>query len=644
MTYFPSLAIAFLEISFITLLLLMLRSARKYIGTGAFHLSFGMLFVFSQIINASQLKMTTGLIGWNVDVGTGFIICPFLVCFLLIYIADGVVETQRIIIGMLIAMLAYLYIANITARQCLWPGYTVGSNPVLGGIMSRMFLSSRRYMTATFIALLLDMLVLPVMYQLFRNRNFSLFISLLGTLVFTQVVDSFVFALIMNPLDINWWWDLRGSFIVRGISMLWLSLFLWVYLRASGHFKRVKDDRSIFEIISHLFGSFSRARSLQQNISEWEGRYRMLVENSNDLIFLVDKNGLILNTNPAAVKSFGFSIDKMQTLKIPDFMKNGNNSAIEWSIVWNMVYGGESSDKFFQTEWCVEIAKGEKLLFYVNISPVTVHDQEVLVIVCRDISERVKMQQERERLREQLIHAQKMEAVGQLAGGIAHDFNNVLHSIQANVDVLQQKIKTTPENKERLKNIGISAHRVSDLTNQLLGFARKGKFNPQLYDLKNLLQKVKKLFSPLTTDKITFKLVVHPDAMQIKADDAQLEQVLLNILINARDALEQKEDAKIILRAEPAEDFLQGSDQKIDKKTSPQDYVCIRIKDNGPGISDEIMEKIFDPFFTTKDFGKGTGMGLAMAYGSIANHKGWIHVSSSEKGTEFFIYLPKTTA
>ena len=189
-------------------------------------------------------------------------------------------------------------------------------------------------------------------------------------------------------------------------------------------------------------------------------------------------------------------------------------------------------------------------------------------------------------------------------------------------------------------NILNAVTKASTLTGQLLGFAQKGKYAVKKIDLGQILESAYALFEPIARKSVKCRLIIHPEPIYVRADSTQLEQVLLNLLINSRDALEDCENPKIFFRLEMANDYTPGW-QMAASGSKPENYACIRVKDNGTGISEENLKTIFDPFFTTKEVGKGTGMGLAMAYGTINNHSGWINVESEiGKGTEFFIFLP----
>ncbi|MBO7618963.1 MAG: hypothetical protein J6T06_00520, partial [Victivallales bacterium] len=276
-----------------------------------------------------------------------------------------------------------------------------------------------------------------------------------------------------------------------------------------------------------------------------------------------------------------------------------------------------------------------------TISVGRVDDAPVFIIIMRDMTEQRKQERLQQELQEQLVHSQRLESIGVLAGGIAHDFNNLLHSIQGSSDALALQGNLTTSQQSLLTNINSATKRASRLTSQLLAFARKGKFHIESIDLQALIEQTAQLFQP-TAKNIKFKVIIEPDLPTISGDATQLQQVLLNLLINARDALNSNtENPRITLRAQAMRDMTNEWNQRPDKDLDIKNYICIKIKDNGCGIDEETQKKIFEPFFTTKEVGKGTGMGLAMAYGCILHHHGWITLESTPGvGSEFILSLP----
>ena len=255
-----------------------------------------------------------------------------------------------------------------------------------------------------------------------------------------------------------------------------------------------------------------------------------------------------------------------------------------------------------------------------------------VVLVFRDITER-------RHIEKQLLQALKLESIGTLAGGIAHDFNNLLMGILGNTSLMLLDAAPSDPNYKRLKNIEKQVESGSRLTAQLLGYARKGKYELKSIDLNQLVKDTSEVFGRTRKDiSIYFELT--PDLPSVEADKGQIEQVLWNLYVNAADAMPKGGD--FILKTFIADYKNMKSKLYIPR---PGKYVVLAVTDTGVGMDKEIRERIFDPFFTTKEMGRGTGLGLASAYGIIKGHDGYIDVESRKgKGTTFSIYLPASQA
>ncbi|MGC2062455.1 MAG: ATP-binding protein [Thermodesulfovibrionales bacterium] len=243
----------------------------------------------------------------------------------------------------------------------------------------------------------------------------------------------------------------------------------------------------------------------------------------------------------------------------------------------------------------------------------------------------------RRRLEEQLRNAQKLEAVGQLAGGIAHDFNNILTAIIGYGNLLQMNISEGDPLRIKVDHIVAAADKAAHLTQGLLSYSRRQLINPRLVNLNEIIVRVEELLSRLIGEDIDLKTVLTSDNAVINADAGQIEQILMNLVTNARDAMPG--GGVLVIKTEPTEltsEFIAAHSFGL-----PGKYIALSVTDSGTGIDDRIRTKIFDPFFTTKEVGKGTGLGLAMVYGIIKQHDGYIDISSSSKqGTTFTMYLP----
>jgi PAS domain S-box-containing protein len=257
-----------------------------------------------------------------------------------------------------------------------------------------------------------------------------------------------------------------------------------------------------------------------------------------------------------------------------------------------------------------------------------------LITIIRDVTEQ-------QRLEEQLRHAQKMESIGQLAGGVAHDFNNILTVIKGHTALLLDEGHLPPDTIEALRQIAQSAEFAANLTRQLLMFSRKQLLQPGPIDLNEVVARTSRLLGRVIGENITLEVAAAPGLPEINADAGMLEQVLLNLVVNARDAMPRGGRVTIATLALLADgDYVRRVPQARLGR-----FVGLRVSDAGEGISPEILPRIFDPFFTTKQEGKGTGLGLATAYGIVEQHAGWIEVESQlGQGTQFTAWFPALAA
>lgn len=382
--------------------------------------------------------------------------------------------------------------------------------------------------------------------------------------------------------------------------------------------KRKNDPAVILLAIEDITGR----RQMEDLLKESEERYRRIFETASDGILLLEKSrGNIAHVNPAAEKMMGYTEaecagknlrDIGVSLDVSDFP--AIMQTLEKSGIIN--YGDVPVKTRSGLDICTDIYIVDRAhLAQCNIRETT----------------------ERKKLEDQLRQAQKMEAVGLLAGGIAHDFNNILSAIVGYGSLLQTKMHPDDPLREYADQILVSADRAAEVTHSLLAFSKKQQLNPKPISINALIKRLEKLLSRLIGEDIELKTAFASQDIVSMADAGQIEQVLLNLAMNARDAMPH--GGHLTLATERVE--LDDTFLREHGYGAPGLYAVISVSDTGIGIPKEIMDKIFEPFFTTKDPDKGTGLGLAMAYGIIRQHKGYINVYSEPgMGTTFRIYLP----
>jgi PAS domain S-box-containing protein len=349
------------------------------------------------------------------------------------------------------------------------------------------------------------------------------------------------------------------------------------------------------------------------------------VEHAAESIIVTDSAGTIEYVNPAFEKITGYSRHEVIGANI-ELLDSGQHSRAFFSTITDSLQRGEiwqgrminkrRDHSLYETEATVSPVKNKagSITNYVS--------------VLRDVTHEV-------RLERQLRQAQKMEAIGTLAGGIAHDFNNLLMGIQGNISLSLLDIEPNSPLVINLKKIEQYVKNGVDLTKQLLGFARGGKYEISLLNLNGLIKEQNLMFGRTNKD-IIFRNEARPDLWSVEADRGQIEQVLMNLYLNALQAMPSSGTLTT-----GTENVTIDQDQYSPYYVKAGNYVKITIADTGIGMDEDTQQRIFDPFFTTKEMGRGTGLGLASVYGIVKNHGGFINVFSKKgQGTKFEIYLP----
>jgi two-component system, cell cycle sensor histidine kinase and response regulator CckA len=249
----------------------------------------------------------------------------------------------------------------------------------------------------------------------------------------------------------------------------------------------------------------------------------------------------------------------------------------------------------------------------------------------------IRTREKHDKLESQLLQSQKMEAIGKLAGGIAHDFNNLLTVIMGNSELVLSELEENSNMFNIMHRVILTTKKAASLTHQLLAFSRKQMVQPREIDLNTIVNETQKMLYRLLGEDIILKVNIETELMKIKADPGQIDQIIMNLVVNARDAMPNGG----YLTIKTNNILISGNDITKHPSGSPGKFVCLEVSDTGTGISDEILPQIFDPFFTTKDLGKGTGLGLSVVYGVVKQNNGWIELETKIGiGTSFKIFLP----
>ncbi len=389
----------------------------------------------------------------------------------------------------------------------------------------------------------------------------------------------------------------------------------------------VLADQQDVEFLSSAFVEALKRKRMEKTLKETNTRLQTLIQAIPDIVYFKDAQGRNVVVNKAFEDLVGLSQkeiigktdDQILQPKLAEYCKKGDEEVMR------------TREPFLSEE---ESTKEDgETIFYDTIKAPLYDDQGNIigiVGVSRDVTSR-------KRLEEQLLQAQKMEAIGQLAGGIAHDFNNILTAIIGFGTLLNIETSNNDIQRSYITNILTSAERAAKLTQALLAFGRKQIISPKPVNLNNIIKEVDGLLSRIIGEDIELSTIASDKDLTVIVDRGQIEQVLMNLATNARDAMPDGGTLLIITEhVEIDNDFI-----KIHGYGRLGSYALIIIEDTGIGMDENIRERVFEPFFTTKEVGKGTGLGLSMVYGIIKQHDGYINVYSEPgKGTTFKIYLP----
>jgi len=417
------------------------------------------------------------------------------------------------------------------------------------------------------------------------------------------------------------------------------------------HKEDKRDDLILSNTVYPLFdeaGKVDRLAVFSRNITnqkkaeaelrQSEQQYRLLADNTIDCIWLLDMDLNFLYINPAIEKMTGWTVKEWIGSNLRDHCDEANFEIMAGVVMEALERLPENKGLGFeavmrkknQEPLPVEITG--RLLLDASGTPTGLQG------VTRDITERRHAEAEREKLREQLFHSQKMESVGRLAGGVAHDFNNMLTIIQGNAELVLDALGPDHPAYDDLKDIESASHRSADLVRKLLAFASKQTIAPIVLDFNETVEGMLKMLGRLIGENIDLTWQPGQQLWPVKIDPAQIDQILANLCVNSRDAITG--NGSIVIATHNV--IIDKAGHGLPADASPGDFVMLTVADSGCGMDPEILPHLFEPFYTTKGRGKGTGLGLATIHGVVYQNNGFIDVDSTpDQGTTFKIYFPR---
>jgi two-component system, cell cycle sensor histidine kinase and response regulator CckA len=392
---------------------------------------------------------------------------------------------------------------------------------------------------------------------------------------------------------------------------------------------RVSSSKRRSEAMLRDWGESMNARVRERTLAleESESRYRLLFEKNPQPMWVYDQNTLaFLTVNDTAVYSYGYTREEFQRMTLKDIRPEEDiPKLLEVTAV-------PATEFHKEGPWRHRKKNGQIIPVEITENPLVFEGRPASLVMATDITERL-------RLEEQFRQAQRMESIGRLAGGVAHDFNNLLTVINGYTEFLLDETPASDSARDALAEIRTAGERASDLTKQLLAFSRQQVIKPAVININTIVTETEVFLRRLIGEDVQLLTRLEPDLGPVQADAGQVQQIIMNLAVNSRDAMP---DGGTLL-IETGNATLTDEYHATHPQVQPGNYVLLAVTDTGEGMSPDVQARIFEPFFTTKALGKGTGLGLATVYGMVKHSGGWIWVySEPERGTTFKIYLPQT--
>jgi PAS domain S-box-containing protein len=454
----------------------------------------------------------------------------------------------------------------------------------------------------------------------------SIILALIPALMLTDVVESRLVVFAVAIMVSAWYGGWKPGLVATSFALTVSAYFSLAPGRTQADYREAIIHLILFVVVALLICSFNAAlRSAQEGLRRSEINFRSLVTNAPYGICRCDSSGVLLSANPALVNMLGYESQSELTGRN---LANLYADSQEWFAVADHFRVSQTFNNLV-ADWNRKDASP----IAVRLSGRKIRDDRentFFELFAEDVTERRALEL-------QLRQAQKMEAIGRLAGGIAHDFNNLLMVISGYCEFLLERIGPDPAVRGPAQEIANAASRATSLTRQLLAFSRKQMLMPKVFDVNGVVTENLKMLTRLIGEDIELVMIPGSSLGTVKADAGQIEQVIMNLAVNARDAMPN--GGKLTI--ETSNVSLDESYARLHAPTEPGEYVMLAISDTGLGMDADTQNHIFEPFFTTKG-PKGTGLGLSTVYGIVKQSGGYIWVSSEPgKGTTFKVYLPR---
>ena len=400
----------------------------------------------------------------------------------------------------------------------------------------------------------------------------------------------------------------------------------------------VRDEKGNIIGVLGIFWDITERKKAEEELRRSEEHFREFFNEEPEYCYMISPDGIILDVNKSALNALKYEKNELvgKPLKII-YSSESLPKVKEVFAKW------KKNEELKNEEVEIISKKGERM--YVLLSATSLKDTKGRIAysiwVQRNITERRKAQEERENMQRQLVRAQKMEAIGSFAGGISHDFNNLLTAISGYAELIQNQVEIdNPINKD-LNQITMIVERAATLVRQLLAFSRRQILKPEVINLNTIVTNLEKMLRRLIGENIRLVTIQDEKLKNIRADVGQIEQVIVNLVVNARDAMRQ--GGKLIIKGHNV--TIDEPIARIYTDAYPGSFACLSVQDTGIGMDQDTIQHIFDPFYTTKELHQGTGLGLSVVFGIVKQHKGWINVySEPNKGSIFKIYFPTVSA